>query len=106
MGCIARGDDDALTTASPLRARRNSRSLSSSLRGHRVEEFLVRLRALHARQQELHRVDDVQRVQQLPQDPHAVYDGLTEEELFLARARLVDVEAREDALLHQLAVED
>src|SRR5258708_4912166 len=73
---------------------------------HRVEELLVRLRAAHLREQELHRIDGVQGMEQLPQDPDAVELLLVHQELLLARAGAVDVEAGEDALLHQLAVED
>src|SRR5437764_1072462 len=78
---------------------------SIPLPAHRVEELLVALGAAHLAEQELHRVDDVERVQELPQDPDAVELLVVHEQLFLARSRAVDVEAREDALLHQLAIE-
>src|SRR5262249_9117950 len=103
----AAADSRPPTTPPPPspRARRAMRAAAVSP-AHRVEEFLVRLRAAHLGEQELHRVDGVQRVQELPQDPDPVELLLVHQELFLARAGPVDVEAREDALLHQLAVED
>src|SRR5436305_14018855 len=58
---------------------------------HRVEELLVALRPAHLADQELHRVDDVQRVQELAQDPHAVELLVVHEQLLLARAGTVDV---------------
>ena len=48
---------------------------------------------------------DRQRVEHLAQDPDAAQLVLRHQQLFLARARLVDVDRRENALVDQLAVE-
>src|SRR5262249_61414603 len=44
-------------------------------------------------------------MQEPSEEPHALEDPLRQEELFLARRAPVDVEAGEDALLHELAIE-
>src|SRR5438445_6906145 len=86
--------------SSPPRLERPAESAA-----HRIEELLVALRPAHLAEEELHRVDHVEGVQQLTQDPDAVELLVVHEQLLLARAGAVDVEAGEDALLHQLAVE-
>src|SRR5207247_8646971 len=50
-------------------------------------------------------VDDGERVGQGAEDPGALEDPLREQQLLLAGRALVDVEAGEDPLLHQLAIE-
>src|SRR6185437_8765293 len=72
---------------------------------HALEELLVRLGPAHLVGEEFHRVDDVQRVEERAEEPDALEDPLREEQLLLAGRALVDVEAREDALLHELAIE-
>src|ERR1700733_9083265 len=44
-------------------------------------------------------------MEELPQEPHALQLPVGQEELLLPGRALVDVEAGEDSLLHQLAIE-
>src|SRR3981189_571251 len=81
-------------------------ALAARSAAHRVQELLVRLGPAHLREQELHRVDGVQRMQELAQDPDPVELLVVHQELLLAGSGAVDVQAGKDALLHQLAVED
>src|SRR5262249_42176005 len=92
------------TTPSCRRARTAAAEESSSV--HRAEEVRVRLGRSHVLENDLHRVDGREGVEDLPQrgDPDQVLRP--QKQLLLPRAGLVDVQAGEDALLHQLAVED
>src|ERR1019366_5086141 len=76
-----------------------------SARRHRPEELRVVLRLVEALDEELHRLHRRERVENLTEDPHAVELLLIEEELFLARARTVEVDGREDTAVDELAVE-
>src|SRR5689334_11508455 len=76
-----------------------------SLTLHRVEEVAVGLRVLHLVEEELDRGELVHRVQELAQDPDLRELVLARDELLAARARPVDVDGREDALLRDAAVE-
>src|SRR5574341_2147044 len=72
---------------------------------HGREEFAVRLRELELVEQELHRLHGVQLGEGLAQEPDLLELVLLEEQLFLARARLLDVDRREDALVHEPTVQ-
>src|SRR6266545_1763118 len=74
-------------------------------RVHRGQEFLVRLRELELVQQELHALHGVELGERLAQEPDLLELVLLEEQLFLPRARLLDVDRREDPLVHQPAIE-
>jgi hypothetical protein len=86
------------------RAQRNPSSHSSRI--HRIEEIVVGLAVLQLVQQELHRVHGSHRVQDAAQHPHLGKRGLLDQQLFLACARLGDVDRRERPLVGQLAVQD
>ena len=73
---------------------------------HRLEEVVVGLAVLQLVEQELHRVGDAHRHQDAAQHPHLAERCLVDQELFLAGARLGDVDRREGALVGELAVED
>src|SRR5438876_5904260 len=72
---------------------------------HRVEELLVRLRALDLVVQEFHRLDRVQLGEELAQDPDAVEHVARQQQLLLPRPRARRVHGREHALVHQAPVE-
>src|SRR5690606_39081573 len=82
------------------------RRFAPDLLVHRREEVLVALGILHLVEQELHRIDGAHLHQDAAQDPHLRQLILADQQLFLARARLADVERGEDALVGNLAVED
>eukprot|EP00042_Codosiga_hollandica_P060670 m.921627 g.921627 ORF g.921627 m.921627 type:complete len:413 (+) comp87512_c0_seq1:117-1355(+) len=66
---------------------------------------MVVLRRLHLLEDELHRLDLVHVVEELPQDPALLQDLRLEQQLFTARAGLVDQQRRVDALLGHAAVQ-
>src|SRR3989442_1764028 len=72
---------------------------------HGGEELLVGLGELELVQQQLHPLDGVELRQRLAQEPDLLQLVLLEEQLFLARARLLDVDGGEDALVHEAPVE-
>ena len=72
---------------------------------HAFDKFFVRFDLSNLIEQELHRVDRVHRMQDLTQDPKAVQEVLWKEHFFLTSRGLIDVQAREYALFHQLAIE-
>ena len=72
---------------------------------HRLEKLLVSLRAVHLVEQELHRLDDAQLRQDLAQYPDAIQIFSRNQQFFFAGSRLIDVDGREHALIHQAAVE-
>src|SRR5262249_47766569 len=72
---------------------------------HRLQELAVARRAVELVAEEFHRFHGVELGQELAQDPNAVQRRRRDEELLLACARARDVERREDALVHQPAVE-
>src|SRR5499426_1433967 len=74
-------------------------------RMHRGQELLVRLGELELVQQELHPLDRVELGERLAKEPDLLQLVLLEEQLFLPRARLLDVDGREAPLVHQPAVE-
>src|SRR3989441_12704525 len=74
-------------------------------RVHRGQELLVRLRELELVQQELHALHGVELGERLAQEPDLLELVLLEEQLFLPRARLLDVDRREDPLVHEPAIE-
>src|ERR1700693_465047 len=73
--------------------------LPAPLPFHRVEEVPIGLCVLHLVEQELDRRELVHRVQELAQNPHLRQLRGLRDELFLARARPVDVDRWEGALL-------
>src|SRR5262245_18319519 len=74
-------------------------------RMHRGEELLVATRLLELVQQQLHGLDGVQLGQRLAQEPDLLQLVLLEQQLLLARAGLLDVDRREDPLVHEAPVE-
>src|SRR5690348_8603578 len=97
--------------AMPAAVKMAPKSNPSSMSGrtlllvHGCEEVLVRLGVLHLVEQELHRVDRAHLHQDPAQHPHLGERALLDQQLFLAGARLADVERGEDALVGDLAVE-
>src|SRR5882762_5637700 len=81
------------------------RPLRASLPFHRVEEVRVGLGVLHLVEQELDRRQLVHGMQELAQNPHLGELRGFGDELFLARARAVDVDRREGALLGDAAIQ-
>src|SRR6185436_3826499 len=73
---------------------------------HRIQEFFVVLGALELVGQELHDLDGREVLQVAAQDPHAAQVVGSHQELFLARARLEDVDGGPDALLGDAAIQD
>src|SRR6185369_6297243 len=73
---------------------------------HRLEEIVVGLGMLKLVEQELHRIGDAHRHQATAQHPHLAERRLVNQQLFLTRARLGDVDRREGALVAELAVKD
>src|SRR5581483_7061591 len=65
-------------------------------RTHRIQEFRVRPRLVEFLDEQFHRLHGRERREHLAQTPHTVELGLLQQQLFLARARLVDVDRRED----------
>src|SRR5262245_3339629 len=72
---------------------------------HLVQEVLVALRQLELVQQELHRLDRIQLRERLPEEPDLLELILLEQQLLLAGSRLLDVDRREDSLVHLAPVE-
>src|SRR5882762_7319056 len=85
--------------------RLSERTSAGTLLVHRLQELLVGLGVVHLVDEELHRFDRVQLVEELAQDPHPLEHLGRHEQLLLARSRAVDVDRREDALVRDLAVE-
>src|SRR5882672_7765506 len=85
--------------------RKTEASAHLAHRMHRGQEFLVRLGELELVQQQLHPLDGVELGERLAKEPDLLELVLLEEQLFLPRARLLDVDGREDPLVHQPAVE-
>src|SRR5262245_62126328 len=76
----------------------------ASLLVHALQELLVGLGVAHLRHQEFHRLDRVQLVQELAQDPDALQHLGRHEQLFFAGTRSVDVDGREDSLVREFSV--
>src|SRR4029450_10038734 len=74
-------------------------------RVHRGEELLVGPGELELVEQELHPLHRVELGERLAEEPDLLELVLLEEKLFLPGARLLDVDGREDALVHQPPVE-
>src|SRR5262245_4090957 len=72
---------------------------------HLIEEVLIGPGQLELVQEELHGLDRVQLGQGLPEQPDLLELVLLEEQLLLARACLLDVDRREDPLVHQAPVQ-
>src|SRR5215204_2098876 len=72
---------------------------------HRIEEVLVSLGAAHAVKEELQRLGGRHIREEVAQEVDAVELGLIEQQIFFARARAIDVDGREDALVGDVAVE-
>src|ERR1035437_7879150 len=87
--------------------RKNSKSIAiTSARRHRAEKLRVVLRLVEPLDEEIHRLHRRERVEGLADDPHAVQLLLLEEQLFLARARAVEDDGRENtAVVDELPVE-
>src|SRR5690606_19101198 len=87
--------------ASTVRARATPSGLPLTL-AQRGEELRVALGAGEAGEQHLHGLGGVHVGDDLPQQPHLRERGLVEEQVLAARARLQDVDGREDAALLEL----
>src|SRR5262249_42174654 len=89
--------------ASPLRSEERRSPPPSPLphRMHRGEELLVAARLLELVEQQLHGLDGVQLGQRLAQEPDLLQLVLLEQQLLLAGAGLLDVDRREDPLVHE-----
>ena len=72
---------------------------------HGFDEFFVRLGLGDLIEQELHRIDRVHRMEHFAENPEAIEDFLRKKHFFLTRRGLIDVQARENALFHELAIE-
>src|SRR6202140_631855 len=72
---------------------------------HCVEEVRIGLGILHLVEQELDRGQLVHGMEELAQNPHLGKFRGIRDELFLARARAVDVDLREGALLGDAAIQ-
>src|SRR5688572_5873670 len=72
---------------------------------HRGEELGVVLGLAEAFEDDFHLLDGRERVEHPAHDPDAVEVLLREEQLFLARARALEVDGREEALVGEPAVE-
>src|SRR5204863_466504 len=72
---------------------------------HGGEELLVALGLLELVEEELHRLDRIQLRERLAQQPDLLELVLLEQELFLPGAGLLDVDRREDALVHEASVQ-
>src|SRR6478672_8195747 len=89
------------------------RSLKSAVRSlpsllpvaHRPKELGVAFRLAHLREQQLHRLDRRQRREHLAEHVDAVQVLLRQQQFFLPRAALLDVDGGEHATVHQLAIE-
>ena len=75
------------------------------LPAHGIQELRVAAGLAQLIQQQFHGLHRRQRIQYLAQNPHAVQLFLGQQQLFLARAALVDVDSGEDSLIHQLALQ-
>src|SRR5262249_26811570 len=78
---------------------------SSAERLHRGQELLVRPGHPELVDQKLHRFHGIQLGQRLPQEPQALEFVPLDQELFLPGSGLLDVDRREDALVHEAPVE-
>src|SRR5580692_10476802 len=78
---------------------------SSDRGGHRVEEFRVGLCLLKAAEQQLHSLNGRKRAQNLAQHPDAAQLVGRQEQFVLTRARPLNINGREDALIGKAAVE-
>src|SRR5262245_37812037 len=83
---------------------RDARALAG--RVHRFQELLVAAGLRELVDEELHRFHRRLLVEELAEDPHLVQHRRLQQQLFLARPGLVDVDGREDAAVGQPAVED
>src|SRR5215470_12588700 len=72
---------------------------------HRRQELRIGFGLLQSFEDKLHLLDRRKRVQHAAQYPDSVEVLLRDQQLFLARARLLQVDRREDALVRELAVE-
>src|SRR5262249_16826020 len=72
---------------------------------HRLDKVLVRFGMRDLIEQELHRVDRIHRMKHLAEDPEPVDDFLRNEHFFLTCRGLIDIQARENTLFHQLAIQ-
>src|ERR687891_418301 len=72
---------------------------------HRVEELGVVLGFAHALDDHLHLFDARQRAERAAQQPDAAQIILWNQQFFLARAALLQIDGREDAFVRELAVE-
>src|SRR6185437_13787171 len=97
---------DSSSRNSRTRSSRDAVGMGALLSVHGCEEIGVALGLEQAVAEQLHGLGDRERVQHLAQHPDAVEVVLGDEQLFLAGARALDVNGGEDALVHQLAVED
>src|SRR5258705_5824599 len=73
--------------------------------GHRRQEFRIRLRLRKSSAEQLHGLNGRERIQHLAQNPDAIEFVRRHQEFFLARSRAVDIDSREDALVHQASVQ-
>src|ERR1700674_2080018 len=81
--------------------------LSTTLQlAHLRQEFAVRPRLSQALDQQLHGFDRGQRIQHLAQHPDALQILFGNQQLFLTRARALDINCRESPLIHQFAIQD
>src|SRR2546428_768760 len=73
--------------------------------GHGREEVLVGLGLRHPREQQLHRLYGRERREDLAEDPHAIQILFRDQQLFLPRAALLDVDRGEDAAVGELPIQ-
>src|SRR6185437_308286 len=92
--------------SSRTRSSRDAVGMGALLCVHGGEEVAVALGLEQAIAEQLHGLGDRERVQHLAQHPDAVEVVLGDEQLLFARAGALDVNRGEDALVHELAVED
>src|SRR5689334_23437128 len=83
----------------------NARSVTSAAPTHHVEELGVALRLADLVEQEFHRLDFVHVVNELAQHPDLLQDLGLDQQFFAARAGLVEVDRRINALFGETALQ-
>lgn len=78
--------------------------MAEGLLVHGFKEFFIALGPMHLVQQELHGFHHAELGQHLAQDPDAIEIFFRDQQFFFSGSGLVDIDGRENALVHEAPV--
>lgn len=80
-------------------------SKKQKLQKHQLKKILIKLNLTHLINKKLHKINHIERIDQLTKNPDTTQLMIKHKQLFFTHTQLIDVKTKKDTLLHELAIE-